>query len=548
MMKKRIFASLLLCVFLLSSLTACNNASSESSSNASTASSGGTSQTAESSEPVEKTYDEKITISYATIQVRDGVDYNNEAYTKWWCDKFNIEWDIISLSFDNWAEKLRIWINSGDMPDLCTWNYVHSEALDYADQQLIRKLPDDWEAKWPSLSAAYRASGMAEMLEEQLGGTYILPRPIYFDNQPTEILTTHMPTMYMRKDWMEAVDFPVKDAYTASELMELARLIKEQDPGNVGQSLVPMALTPENMMYVFLFSNSSNCMTVSPRGDFYQAADGTYRWGPADEDTLTGLKLYQQAFREGLTQPEFYTYKSGDDIADFTTAGVAAMTAYSGVPKSFPYVGTTMKDNLGVDVNESVNFAIVLGEDGKYHGQEIPNYFAVQIMSPNMEDKKFERIMDLMDYSATKFGQDVVRMGIPEVDWKYGENGELVSLLEPGVECAQQNPSQYPIYNALTIASDNFSIVNPSIDQKWRDLTRKFYEDRIAYSDENTLTRLNWDIVFYTSRNMDKVSVDYKNEYAQIVVQDGDIEANWQAWINSKMPMIQPVLDELNGK
>ena len=152
-----------------------------------------------------------------------------------------------------------------------------------------------------------------------------------------------------------------------------------------------------------------------------------------------------------------------------------------------------------------------------------------------------------MDFSATKYGQNVVRMGIPEVHWKYGDDGELVSLLPEGVECSQQNPSQYPIYNAITIASDNFSIVNPRIDQKWRDLTREMYVKRVELSNENTLTRINWDLAFYTSRNMDKVSIDYKNEYAQVVVQDGDIESNWQAWIESKMPVIQPVLEELNG-
>ena len=196
-MKKRIVAAMLLSSMLVGCLTACGGstpanessskpASSSSGSSASTSSStSGSTETAgsdETAEPEEKTYDEQITISYATIQVRDGVDYNNEEYTKWWTDKFNIQWDIVSLSFDNWAEKLRIWINSGDMPDLCTWNYVHSEAISFADQELIRKFPEGWKETWPNLAAAYEATGVVSMMEEQLGGTYILPRPIYFDN------------------------------------------------------------------------------------------------------------------------------------------------------------------------------------------------------------------------------------------------------------------------------------------------------------------------------------------------------------------------------
>jgi putative aldouronate transport system substrate-binding protein len=42
--------------------------------------------------------------------------------------------------------------------------------------------------------------------------------------------------------------------------------------------------------------------------------------------------------------------------------------------------------------------------------------------------------------------------------------------------------------------------------------------------------------------------MNYGDEYAALIVKPGDIEANWKAWVEEKMPLIQPVLDELNGK
>ena len=43
------------------------------------------------------------------------------------------------------------------------------------------------------------------------------------------------------------------------------------------------------------------------------------------------------------------------------------------------------------------------------------------------------------------------------------------------------------------------------------------------------------------------MNFNYANEYAQLVVKDGDLEQNWKEWVESKMPLIQPVLDELNS-
>ena len=79
-------------------------------------------------------YSDPITISYCTVPVTDGVDYNNDdEYAKWWTEKFNIQWDIISVESTRLDEMARVWINSGDMPDLLSLNYNHSDAINYVD-------------------------------------------------------------------------------------------------------------------------------------------------------------------------------------------------------------------------------------------------------------------------------------------------------------------------------------------------------------------------------------------------------------------------------
>lgn len=106
-------------------------------------------------------YKEKLKISVAsTIQVKDG-QMENE-FHKYWMDKYNIEWDYNFVEWDSWAEKLRLWINSGDLPDVATWNYIHGDAMNYIDQGLLYKFPDDWKERWPNVAAAYKLTGLGD--------------------------------------------------------------------------------------------------------------------------------------------------------------------------------------------------------------------------------------------------------------------------------------------------------------------------------------------------------------------------------------------------
>ena len=91
--------------------------------------------------------------------------------------------------------------------------YKHADGASYAEQGLVKKLPDDWKTRWPNLAEAYEGTVVGPLLEEQFGGTYFLPRPVFANNQPTEPLVTHQ-SIFMRKDWLEAVGAEVKQAYT----------------------------------------------------------------------------------------------------------------------------------------------------------------------------------------------------------------------------------------------------------------------------------------------------------------------------------------------
>lgn len=488
----------------------------------------------------EKDYSEHLVISLASIQVNESTDYNNgDEFTKWWTEKYNFEWDIIGLGWDVWAERLRVWINSGDMPDVATWDYNHGEAMNYIDQGLIYRLPDDWKERWPNVAKAYEDSQLGPALEEMVGGTYILPKPIFSTVKPTEKVVPHT-TVYLRKDWAEAVGFELKDYYTVSELLEYARLIKEQDPGNVGDALVPIAVRPEMALNFFVKSNSTYA-----EGGFYKDENGSYQWGPAHEDTLTGLQLYRQAFEEGLISPEFYAYTGSDDNAQFYITGVAGATMMQGMAGAMTQCETSMKDNLGLAYDDVVHTCFIVGEDGKYHSPEQINYWTTVIFSPDISQEKFERYMDMMDFASSEEANIFLRMGFEGVDWEYDENGEVVSLLGDTV-ASEKYPSVYPCYDAMYILADEFQLINPSYRKEFRDRVVQLYEEKYAMGDEETIPSIDWDVQLYSSDAKNKLSYNWVTEYAELILEEGDLEANWKKWIEEQNYLNQPVIDELN--
>jgi len=486
-------------------------------------------------------YKDKLKISVAsTVTVKDG-DMDNE-FHKFWMDKYNIEWDYNFVEWDSWGEKLRLWINSGDLPDVAVWDYVHGDAMNYIDQGLLYKFPDDWKERWPNVAKAYSLTGLGDKLEELTGGTYILPRPVYFENKPADPLTNQIGVIAIRKDWAEAVNFEIKDAYTTSELMEYARLVKEKDPGKVGSKLVPISYKPDDVLTNIMMPNSAHSRVESA---FYKGEDGKYKWGPADPETLTGLKLAQEAYKEGLLNPEFYTWKSNEASNNFRVNGTAAVMSLGGLASYRQDVDNDMKKNLNVNSDDVVHTAIVLGEDGKYRNLEQVNFWSALIFSPDISKEKFERVMDLIDFSVTEEGQMILNMGFEGIDWKYGENKELISLLPEGTSVGDKYPGRF---EGLYLLGDDFSMINPAIKQEYRDTAVKHYQNKAKFGKEGgALALYDWDVQLYDSKAKNQATFNYADEYTNLILQDGDLETNWKNWVESKQSLVQPVLEELNN-
>lgn len=555
-MKLKKLTALLLCLALVLSLAACGG-NNESSTSSKTEESSSESSSAEDSSALEesgtsteggdwfegKDFSEKMTITLASVQIEDGYDYTaGDDWVKSWTDRFNVEWDIIPLTWDNWAERLRIWINSDDMPEMAVWNYVNGEAANYASQGLVKQLPDGWKDKYPNLAKANSDCPMSEMAEENFGGDFYLFRPIYSNNRPTEKLATHM-SLFLRKDWAEAADVEISRVMKVSEIMDYLAKVKEKNPGNVSGDFYPLVTTSGNLaQFVGAYNYHGSSLP------FYLGEDGQYHWNAADPETLEALKVLNKAYTDGLLHPEFYTFQEPDDHGTFYTTGTSAATIAGGMVSTLAEFEQHMRADLGVEFLDVAEIVTIADEDGNFHGTPLTNFWGANIFSPHIDDAKLDRILSMLDYSCTDEGQLEIRCGIKGVDWDFDEKGELYSNLGPD-ENLWDKYALVPVYVNMMVLSDDFMFQNPSYKQEIRDKVKQIHIDHQENSTDKTFPmEPDWNVELHDSQALNLASMEYGDEYAALIVKAGDIEANWQAWVNEKMPTIQPVLDELNEK
>ena len=492
-------------------------------------------------------YSEPVKISFAGIQCNDALDYNHgNDYYEWWTDTFNIEWDITSLTFDNWVERMNTWINADDLPDWSVWNFNAGDAANYADQGLVKCMPDDWKEQYPNLAAAASCSEANGHYEEVYGGMYYFFRPVFANNFPADTITSHI-SMFLRTDWAEQAGYDLSknkesESITISEFMDYLRAIKDAGiceypwynvSGEVGQVL---DRTTEN--------------AGIQQSVYYKGSDGQYHWGPAEDETgiKDTLRMIKQAYDDGLLYPEFYTLQDPDDIGHFYASGDCAATMYSGMAAWFDRFETNMQDNLGVSFWDTADVFVMTDDNGVAHDAASLNFWACNILSPNMDDTTYERIMSIWDYGCTEEGQLRIRLGVPDVDWKYDENGNIVNLVKDTEYGTLENKytSTYPITGNMFILSDDYSFINPGFTDEARQKVTDLYIRRAEIS--STIDEeVNWDLNSYSSQAMNLATMTYADEYANILTKEGDFDTNYDQWVSDKMSMIQPVLDELNA-
>lgn len=483
----------------------------------------------------------KITVGYPNADE----SWKNDEYFKYITDKLNIDIEFMALSPDSAAEKARIWISSGDMPDVVYSDFMLDEYNMYGKQGIVKQLPEDWETKYPNLGFSMAMTGALQMLKEQNDGAiYGLLRPMdhysqylaefrqaYKEGKDLKQLMSEEP-MYRyidkqgfayRKDWAEQLGIETDTIMKYDDFISMVKKFKEADLGGVGaNNTVGIAVDYTEAPNIFISAYNGNYKY------FHKDEDGKYVCGLLEDSTANGIAEYQRAYKEGILSPSFYTLKSQDLNSLFCSER-------SGVifPRAVQSQMTTLnsdfeKANPGKKATDCIDVCWLVGPSGKVPGIESGNYYGAYYFNPDMDDKKMDAILRLADYVSSPDGGPQVRLGVPGVDYEE-KDGEYVVIREKNESGSYDSlDKKYPSYEFFrNFLNPQFNLEATPVDPYAKECMDKLTAAKL----ESDLDLVEWDLArdSYVTDEYVKFNAAYEVNamFADIIVTDGDAKENW---------------------
>lgn len=534
-MKKAL--SLALSAFILfGTLTGCtaapaNQGNTSSQSGSSTAANGDSSSTAQ---PEKNPYEKKIKFSASSVDVDANVSYAEEARYKKLNEMFNFEIEFVPVAWDTWAERDRIWINSGDMPDVMFWDFNYNDYLKYTKQGMLKPLPSDLAEKYPNLGKVIERTGVADFLEKANDGElFIIPNVIY--QTPITNIPIDSNVAFYRKDWAKKLGFEIDSTTTIDELCALADAMVKQDPGGNGAGkTIGITGAPYELYHSFLRPYNEHF------SDIYNK-DGAYVYGAYEDATLEGIKSVKKIYDSGVIDRDFYTIK-GPEFRDKFYAGKAGimLSGCSVSHYAVEFTGQFKEANPGLDPFECMGITAITDNDGKYHAVNGMNFWASSIFNADMDDETMDRILAILDYISTEEGQKLVYLGVEGED--YTKNGdEYVMKLDAEGKVPTSQMKNY--FWTKPVLPDDWALHDPTINEEARQTVLDIFK---AKEDNMSVVMLDYDYLFLASEEKSKFSVNVTDAITQTLLTKGDIESEWNKWKESVKPKVDPVLTEVN--
>lgn len=486
---------------------------------------------------------EHVSFTVNGTHTNSNMDYNHDALYDYIAQMFDFDYEVFPVSKDAQSEKIRTWVNGGTMPDLITWrDFAYQEYVTYAEQGLLAPLPDDWMEKYPALyEQMLGCMGEEQFAKYEIGGKYYgIAHARNYRFNPVDVLVDHI-SVYYRKDWAAQLGMEIGEVITQSQLKEyLAGCIENDLAGN--GNTIGMSEEPGRLATFFTMFSDVDYQK------FYKTEDG-YAWSFANPTVLAAAQLANEWYGEGLIDPDFYLHQSAEAISQFTS-GVAAMMFGNCQASSYLGYKQQFDEATGLSSDECMGIATIATDDGVTRAIECMNWWSVSLFSPQTSPETLDRILTVMDWCATKEGQVACNMGIPGVDWKFDDNGELEILM------AKKEDGTYPnivdVYNSYNVIrtwglnADDFLFINPTYDKEVViDPILSFYQFRT----KGFIIPLDVDYEFFSSEAKANYSLSLKDEFAKLVIGDADaVETEWQNYIDENQNIWQPVIDDLNAE
>lgn len=520
-MKRKIFSILLAGIMIVGSVTGCGKNSSSSSASGQE--------------------EEPMTIQ---VNVRDTDKVIADKRTAVLEEMFNVKFDFVACNLNEITEKNRVWVASGDMPEVMWMDHKVSrtnEVKEWIEAGAFKAFPEDFEEKYPNLAAVNNSiESNKTLIVDGKQYIYLAPRGT------SEFDDISACTFYYRADWAEKLGM-YQEEYTWDEMVELIKAFIEKDPGGngAGKTIGMVGCT-------WAFPGFVGMQQCEPYWNSYKLVDGEYVWGASLDSTVQGIVEAKRLYDEGII------WKDQPLITSDTDAWARYQSGQSGIVygnMNTLQIETVMmemlKANPDLDITKACKFMKVKTPDGKICVEKTEDYYGGWGFSQNISDEKQARFLEIMDYIASEEGQNMYHFGIEGEDfevkdgeiellWEKDENGKYISPFESGSD---------RLFSFVEL-SDGVSHTLPSVMQEARD-SRMEQIEYFTNNQDLIYADIDYDLNAFSAPNKDKYSslgTEVSDKVIELMLSSSTdtIEEEYRKWLKDTQPKADSVLKELN--
>ena len=495
-------------------------------------------------------YDEFVSFTMNTTADPPGAeDVRWNAYM----EKFNFRVDWIPLQYSERFEKLRIWLATDDLPDI-TWiglnEQVFAEYITWINTGLFAEIPD--LAPYPNIRAMYdRPDMVADIL-------------CTFDDKLMTLPAIRGSAAYnymvclgygYRADWAETLNMRAEDdVYSWDEFWNLIEAFITQDPGGNGQGNtygISTRLTYfpdifgiwQNDPYPWTWEDAS-----------YSAIDGQYVWLPATETFVEGLKIAKGLYDRGLIWPD-NVVDTGETL--YRELYYAGQMGAMGQNNEVGWVSDARNKTYAADESLTREKTYVVakvsipGTENEFYAHSMSCYWSGVAFSKKATDAQKTRFMETMEWNLSEEGKLHAQYGIEGTDYTIASDGTVTLNWEMDSSGTYVNPHRFSEYYSRLGLDDGAAGLN------------NVARNPLDVADSRALFEWNMKNIGDKIKVMDYIQVytpiaskevagtfttDVRNKMIDLMANStvDKIEGEWMDWVETMLPKVQPVVDELN--
>lgn len=317
---------------------------------------------------------------------------------KWMEDKFNVELDLMAIPANGYAEKLRLTVASGDLPDMMVWTtYPDPELIKYVKQNAFLPL-DDLVGNYKNLMETPQQAFDNVKIDKKL---YSIPR--------TRPLQTN--AVLIRKDWLDNLGLSVP--VTTEDFANVALKFTTEDPDKNGKADTFGIGVGENLSFL-----EQLWLAFDAGNGWRKMEDGTLMNSDVTPGRKEALGWLTDLYKQGAIDKDFPVLKY-TQVNEKFIAGKSGILIGGGIANYGQFIVDMKKLNPNAEI---IMIDPPTGPSGTKGTPQSAGFYGHWVINAKTSPEKVDKIMEILDWQATDEALEFKRKGIEGVHHKL-ENG-----------------------------------------------------------------------------------------------------------------------------